>query len=576
MASPPTKVLGAHSSNLNSRRPSSRMRTSPHVVKGGSDAASAAVPSRSAAANVADGSAADASSRAVNHVTAMYTSPPCAKAVAMHASPGSNPVTGTEHRNPVGPTGGVVAPHGSRRAGAAHVAAATRSRSAGTPGQRRVVNHARSGQAGHGSDGYGSRSALREQCGQAVEGRSASVGTPAAKFSRQSHLGGRSPPSGPSTDPNAKRAPWRGGGVNSAKHGYGVAEGNFGAQNGAARGAGSPRVCSVSACTRSGKEKPKSGSMLQPHHKATTPVSEKCQNDVLVPRVLQPTEITSDSTSAVLAPDSSDMLVSDAVPSLHAEPHNQRTDILASSKAEITHNSGPLDTNVNASAAQFEPTEDQSEIQTASAKCNPLRASVVGASQEAAVAQECIDDRTTQRNGVWEVFTVKRGWAALAPALQPALDEAMGARSSADQVDILVDPVARAWVPNPMAVDEIVRHRCVAYAAFPSDRKMGKVGGEPPRPIRWSANDKVHCEIEHDDAAADACCVDRPLHVDNEPVLEDSNQADADQEENDEIPDPLMFTATPADGFVIHSSVFERLQQGGLERYAGHRYAGQS
>ncbi|CAE8621491.1 unnamed protein product, partial [Polarella glacialis] len=86
-------------------------------------------------------------------------------------------------------------------------------------------------------------------------------------------------------------------------------------------------------------------------------------------------------------------------------------------------------------------------------------------------------------DGQWEVHTVKRGWAPLAPALQGALSRAMAAAE--DQVEILIDPSTRSWVPDPAALNEAARERCSVYAAFPRERKMGKVGGEPPRPVRW-------------------------------------------------------------------------------------------
>jgi len=144
--------------------------------------------------------------------------------------------------------------------------------------------------------------------------------------------------------------------------------------------------------------------------------------------------------------------------------------------------------------------------------------------------------------GVWEVHRKKQGWTPLAPALQPALDAAMA--TAAERVELLIDTATRSWVPSSAALDEATRHRCTVYVAFPRESKMGKLGGEPPRPIRRRSG---------------------PLEAATEP-----------EEEFQEEEDPLMFTAKPVDGIVINSSIFERLQKGVSERYAGHRYAGDS
>ncbi|CAJ1430096.1 unnamed protein product [Effrenium voratum] len=84
--------------------------------------------------------------------------------------------------------------------------------------------------------------------------------------------------------------------------------------------------------------------------------------------------------------------------------------------------------------------------------------------------------------GQWQVRTVKRGWATLAPALQGALTQAMC--QIQDRVEILVDPSTRSWVSD---ADPALRARCLVYEAYPLDRKMGKAGGEAPRPVRWRA-----------------------------------------------------------------------------------------
>lgn len=209
---------------------------------------------------------------------------------------------------------------------------------------------------------------------------------------------------------------------------------------------------------------------------------------------------------------------------------------------------------------------------------------------------------------------MKRGWAPLAPALQPALDAAMS--STAERVEVLVDPVARSWVPDPAAAGEAIRQRCVVYVALPLEQKMGKVGGEPPRPVRWRASD------EDDDAvAAAAGVVAAASGADTAPTCEEPAVASEAREgpSTDKLPsaeawtsagcppapeeepgageppgadvelqaetspgtagaleedDPLTFTAKPSDGVVIQSAVFERLQHGVSARYAGHRYGG--
>lgn len=146
----------------------------------------------------------------------------------------------------------------------------------------------------------------------------------------------------------------------------------------------------------------------------------------------------------------------------------------------------------------------------------------------------------------WEVHRAKTGWTPLAPALHPALDAAMN--SSAESVQLLIDTAARSWVPNPNLLDEEARRRCAVYVAYPRESKMGKLGGEPPRPIR---------RLQPETPATQEL---------------DSPQESKTMEERD----PLMFTAQPVNGFVIQSAIFERLQEGVSERYAGHRYAGEA
>merc|ERR1711988_255425 len=75
--------------------------------------------------------------------------------------------------------------------------------------------------------------------------------------------------------------------------------------------------------------------------------------------------------------------------------------------------------------------------------------------------------------------------APLAPALQGALTAAM--QSDQERVEILIDPSTRSWIQNISIVETVVKEQCCVYEAFPRDRRMGKVGGEPPRPVRWRA-----------------------------------------------------------------------------------------
>ncbi|CAL1143425.1 unnamed protein product [Cladocopium goreaui] len=56
-------------------------------------------------------------------------------------------------------------------------------------------------------------------------------------------------------------------------------------------------------------------------------------------------------------------------------------------------------------------------------------------------------------SGQWQVRTVKRGWATLAPALQAALTQAMS--QIEDRVEILIDPDTRTWVRDVHHVDAV-------------------------------------------------------------------------------------------------------------------------
>jgi len=188
-------------------------------------------------------------------------------------------------------------------------------------------------------------------------------------------------------------------------------------------------------------------------------------------------------------------------------------------------------------------------------------------------------DVLPQGRGEWEVHTVTKGWAPLALALQPALDAALVASPRVERVEILLDPTAKSWVAEPDSVSDNVRRRCTVYVVFPLEQKMGKVGGESPRPLRWRPHGGLK---DINDNAPSICpgvyasCTADPVtpHPD-EPVSARSQPPSDFPSEKKIDDDPLMFTANPVDGFVIHTGVFERLQHGISERYAGHRYVGQ-
>lgn len=225
-------------------------------------------------------------------------------------------------------------------------------------------------------------------------------------------------------------------------------------------------------------------------------------------------------------------------------------------------------------------------------------------------ADQPVEDSSSE--GQWEVDTVRRGWAPLAPALQSALDFAMA--SSAARVEILIDPVERAWLADPSTVDEARRRRCAVYVALPKESRMGKVGGEPPRAVRrqpaCASSDGDPAEEAsgrpeaRSAAAARAACL--PPAAAGPPGVPRGGTAvtpsavgtavpttgaspgaacaaveslatgaggGVETAEPQEEEDALMFTAKPADGVVLHSSIFERLQRGVSERYAGYRYA---
>merc|ERR1712154_156125 len=110
---------------------------------------------------------------------------------------------------------------------------------------------------------------------------------------------------------------------------------------------------------------------------------------------------------------------------------------------------------------------------------------------------------------------------------------------------------------------------------------MGKVGGEPPRPVRWRsgaaqlesllplphADVLTTCQAQELLATADVQG-DATADGSQEPAAMAFTSKDENVEE-----DPLMFTAQPSSGFVLKSDVFEKLQKGVSHRYAIHRYA---
>eukprot|EP00490_Sorites_sp_Unknown_P003738 CAMPEP_0114641190 /NCGR_PEP_ID=MMETSP0191-20121206/2117_1 /TAXON_ID=126664 /ORGANISM="Sorites sp." /LENGTH=106 /DNA_ID=CAMNT_0001853199 /DNA_START=49 /DNA_END=369 /DNA_ORIENTATION=- len=72
--------------------------------------------------------------------------------------------------------------------------------------------------------------------------------------------------------------------------------------------------------------------------------------------------------------------------------------------------------------------------------------------------------RLNAGSGQWQVRSVKRGWATLAPALQAALTSAMS--QIQDRVEILIDPETRTWVHDVHDVDAATRARCQVYEAY--------------------------------------------------------------------------------------------------------------
>lgn len=125
-----------------------------------------------------------------------------------------------------------------------------------------------------------------------------------------------------------------------------------------------------------------------------------------------------------------------------------------------------------------------------------------------------------------------------------------------ERVELLIDPETMAWVREP--VDEARRRSCMVYVAWPRERRMGKVGGEAPRPLRWLPGPPPP------PAAA---------------LAEGRAGRSVPAEGSGRLPapaagqDPLMFTAGLAGGTVLSNSVFERLQLGVAERFAGYRYS---
>lgn len=166
---------------------------------------------------------------------------------------------------------------------------------------------------------------------------------------------------------------------------------------------------------------------------------------------------------------------------------------------------------------------------------------------------------------------------------------------SGGEVEILVDVASKAWVPQPALVDASIRERCVAYVAMPQQRALGKVGGEPPRPVRWQARVTTGTVFEARGTEASSEAPEAAKTGEVALVAEAAQEtvvvsdmspmsltAFAEEPhahcmetpaESQDANDVLMFTAQPADGILIQSVVFERLQQGASERSAAHRYS---
>jgi len=116
----------------------------------------------------------------------------------------------------------------------------------------------------------------------------------------------------------------------------------------------------------------------------------------------------------------------------------------------------------------------------------------------------------------------------------------------------------------------------VAYVAMPQQRALGKVGGEPPRPVRLRPRVATSTVFEASgaNAASEAAVVSDMLPMSLTAFAEEPEaHCKETVAESADANDVLMFTAQPADGIFIQSSVFELLRRGASERCAAHRYS---
>lgn len=186
--------------------------------------------------------------------------------------------------------------------------------------------------------------------------------------------------------------------------------------------------------------------------------------------------------------------------------------------------------------------------------------------------------------GSWEVDTLRRGWAQLAPALQDALDFAMS--SGQERMHMLVDPTTKSWIRDASTVDEVRRRSCSIYVAYPREQLMGKVGGEAPRLVRWVPNkavaDAQAKDVENSKGEAVPGCP-AMAHVATSAAafsppsrLHSGLQFEWEEQQGTKTStaeDPLLLPAQPPEGVLLEISVFERIQWGSAERLALHRYA---
>jgi len=193
-------------------------------------------------------------------------------------------------------------------------------------------------------------------------------------------------------------------------------------------------------------------------------------------------------------------------------------------------------------------------------------------------AAQCARDSC---GGHWEVDTVRKGWAPLSPWLQPALRWAMSLQQ--ERVEILIDPHTRTWLWDPASdlLGEKRRSQCDVFIAHPLERRMGKVGGERPRQVRWKKDPNHDIGDAATSTSAGSTTANSPATENNSPGIENGDKeqqyhlqcSPLGEPAKDEEDDPLMFTAKPSSGIILDVVIFERLLQGVSERYAHYRYA---